>query len=479
MINGQYVGYADSLSENESRYDPTLTEDEEMPATERDLADDAPWKQIQKNTFTRWANEHLKKIGKTITNLETDLSDGLKLIALIEILSQKHVGKYNKRPNFRQMKLENVAMALRFLERERIKLVSIDAAAIVDGHLKLILGLIWTLILHYSISMPMYDPDMDEDDWNKQTPKQRLLGWIQQKVPQLPISNFNKDWHDGRALGALVDGCAPGVCPQWEGWDPSNKLENATEAMNLADEHLGIAQIITPAEITNPHVDEHSVMTYLSQFPHAQLKPGVEIKKKPKCEPQNVRAYGPGLERTGLTVEDEAPFTIDCTQAGEGEVLVHLTAPGGHQLELHPQPAGKGVYNCTYFPQEAGVYHIHVLFGGKEIPGSVFMVQVDDLPPDPSKVMARGPGLEATGVVAGEPTYFEVFIAGAGGTGDELETEIIDEGLRRQLRPQVQKVGEGHFRVVYQPVSGGHHTVHISYNLLRKSQKVISNCLLS
>jgi filamin len=210
MINGQYVGYADSFDENESRYDPTLTEDEEMPATERDLADDAPWKQIQKNTFTRWANEHLKKVGKTINNLETDLSDGLKLISLIEILSQKHVGKYNKRPNFRQMKLENVAMALRFLERERIKLVSIDAAAIVDGHLKLILGLIWTLILHYSISMPMYDPDLDEDEWNKQTPKQRLLGWIQQKIPQLPISNFNKDWHDGRALGALVDGCAPG-----------------------------------------------------------------------------------------------------------------------------------------------------------------------------------------------------------------------------------------------------------------------------
>lgn len=115
-----------------------------MPATERDLADDAPWKQIQKNTFTRWANEHLKKVGFTINNLETDLSDGLKLIALIEILSQKHVGRFNKKPNFRQMKLENVAMALRFLEKERIKLVSIDAAAIVDGHLKLILGLIWT-----------------------------------------------------------------------------------------------------------------------------------------------------------------------------------------------------------------------------------------------------------------------------------------------------------------------------------------------
>lgn len=78
-----------------------------------------------------------------------------------------------------------------------------------DGNLKLILGLIWTLILHYSISMPMWE-DEDDEDAKKLTPKQRLLGWIQNKVPQLPITNFHRDWRDGKALGALVDNCAPG-----------------------------------------------------------------------------------------------------------------------------------------------------------------------------------------------------------------------------------------------------------------------------
>lgn len=101
-------------------------EADEMPSTEKDLAEDAPWKKIQQNTFTRWCNEHLKCVGKRLTDLQRDLSDGLRLIALLEVLSQKRMyRKFHPRPNFRQMKLENVSVALEFLEREHIKLVSI------------------------------------------------------------------------------------------------------------------------------------------------------------------------------------------------------------------------------------------------------------------------------------------------------------------------------------------------------------------
>lgn len=101
-------------------------EDEEMPMTERDLADDAQWKVIQKNTFTRWANEHLKTVNKNINNLDSDLSDGLRLIALVEVLSGKKFKHVNKRPNFRTQKLENVTMVLEFLERdEGIRIVNI------------------------------------------------------------------------------------------------------------------------------------------------------------------------------------------------------------------------------------------------------------------------------------------------------------------------------------------------------------------
>lgn len=100
---------------------------------ERDLAEDAQWKKIQQNTFTRWANEHLKSIDRSLSNLETDLCDGLRLIALIEVLSQKRLPKHNKRPQFRSQKLENVSVALKFLDDEGIKIVNIGKY-IIFGH---------------------------------------------------------------------------------------------------------------------------------------------------------------------------------------------------------------------------------------------------------------------------------------------------------------------------------------------------------
>jgi len=39
----------------------------------------------------------------------------------------------------------------------------------------------------------------------------RLMGWIQSKIPEVPITNFTNDWNDGRAVGALVDAVAPGT----------------------------------------------------------------------------------------------------------------------------------------------------------------------------------------------------------------------------------------------------------------------------
>ncbi|XP_076819806.1 filamin-A-like isoform X4 [Clavelina lepadiformis] len=436
-------------------------DEEDMPATERELAEDAPWKQIQKNTFTRWCNEHLKCVQKRIASLETDLSDGLRLIALLEVLSQKKMGKHNKRPNFRQMKLENVSVALKFLERERIKLVSIDSKAIVDGNLKLILGLIWTLILHYSISMPMWDEDVEQEEKEKATPKQRLLGWIQNKIPQMPITNFKGNWQDGTALGALVDNCAPGLCPDWEDWAPENGVENTAEAMKLADEWLGVPQVITPEEITNPNVDELSVMTYLSQFPKNQLKPGAPL--RPKTNSKKARAYGKGVEPHGCKVGVSAPFTVETHSAGNGEVLVYLQDPEGHKQELTATPNNDKLrtFSVTYFPTVPGAYEVTVLFAGAGIPKSPFTVNVDDSPTNPDNVTAKGPGL-MQGNVIGNPTYFEIFTTGAGVGNVDVVIEDPN-GSQTAVRPAIEQTADDTYKVTYTPTEGGNHVVHVTF----------------
>ncbi|XP_053324668.1 filamin-B isoform X1 [Spea bombifrons] len=433
-----------------------------MPVTEKDLAEDAPWKKIQQNTFTRWCNEHLKCVNKRIGNLQTDLSDGLRLIALLEVLSQKRMyRKYHQRPTFSQMQLENVSVALEFLEKENIKLVSIDSKAIVDGNLKLILGLIWTLILHYSISMPVWEDEGDEESKN-QTPKQRLLGWIQNKIPHLPITNFSNNWRDGKALGALVDSCAPGLCPDWESWDPKKPVDNAREAMQQADDWLGVPQVIAPEEIIHPDVDEHSVMTYLSQFPKAKLKPGAPL--KPKLNPKKARAYGRGVEPTGNMVKRPAPFTVETISAGQGEVLVFVEDPEGirEEAKVTANNDKNKTFSVEYVPKVTGVHKVTVLFAGQHISKSPFEVSVEKAQGDASKVTAKGPGLEASGVVANKPTYFDIYTAGAG-VGD-IGVEVSDpQGRNNAMELAIEDKGNCVHRCTYKPLKAGPHKVSVNF----------------
>ncbi|XP_076078656.1 filamin-A-like isoform X12 [Mytilus galloprovincialis] len=463
------------MAESEAQYYDE-DEDEEMPLTERDLADDAQWKLIQKNTFTRWANEHLKTVNKTIADLENDFSDGLRLVALIEVLSGKKFKHVNRRPNFRTQKLENVTRVLEFLERdEGIRIVNIDSSDIVDSNLKLILGLIWTLILHYSISMPMWEGEEPGPQEGGPTPKQRLLNWVQSKVPDIPIKNFNNDWNNGKAIGALVDAVGPGLCPDWEDWDPKNAKKNAKEAMDAAEKWLDVPQLIKPDEMTNPKIDEMSMMTYLAQFPKAKLKPGAPL--RPKLNPNRVRAYGPGLEPKGNQVGAPARFTVETFSAGSGSLEITVLNPKGvkEQCEVVDNKDRNMTYSCVYVPSTEGEYKVIIKFGAKEVNKSPFKVKVEGAAGDASKVTAAGPGIEKTGVVASKRTYFEVFTKNSGapipkkeaGKGN-VDVVILDpHGRKDTIRPSINlapgKEKEGIYLVEYVALETGLHSVNVYF----------------
>ena len=62
-------------------------------------------------------------------------------------------------------------------------------------------------------------------------------------IPDRTVKNFTTDWNDGVVVAALVDAIAPGLCPEYETMEPQDALENASHAMKLAEDWLGVPQV--------------------------------------------------------------------------------------------------------------------------------------------------------------------------------------------------------------------------------------------
>ena len=65
----------------------------------------------------------------------------------------------------------------------------------------------------------------------------------QEQLPDKPFTNMTTDWNDGTLVASLVDSIAPGLCPEASTMEPQNALENASHAMKLAEDWLGIPQV--------------------------------------------------------------------------------------------------------------------------------------------------------------------------------------------------------------------------------------------
>ena len=86
----------------------------------------------------------------------------------------------------------------------------------------------------------------------------------------------------------------------------------------MADEWLGVAQLLTPEELVNPKADELSMMTYLAQFRKAKVKEGAPI----QTENQNTQMVSSGMEPfEPLLTKDAAD---DQKQSEEAERNIEL-----------------------------------------------------------------------------------------------------------------------------------------------------------
>nr|XP_003706926.2 PREDICTED: filamin-A isoform X1 [Megachile rotundata]XP_012149359.1 PREDICTED: filamin-A isoform X1 [Megachile rotundata] len=216
------------------------------------------WVEIQANTFRNWVNEHLKHAADIadgpVIDLAEDFRDGTRLCALVEVLTKRRLPRWNPRPANQHHHLENVSTALQAIEADGVKLVNIGNVDIVNGNLKLILGLIWSLIVRYQIGKSKFPP------------RKLMLAWLKAVLPECRVNNFTTDWNSGVYLSALLDYCQPGLFPHWRQLDPNDSVYNCRKAMEISKREFDIPMVLEPEYLASPYLDELSGMTYLSYF---------------------------------------------------------------------------------------------------------------------------------------------------------------------------------------------------------------------
>lgn len=221
------------------------------------------WINVQQKTFTKWMNTKISPRGLVVKDLVTDLSDAVLLIHLLECLSSESLGRYAAKPKLRVQKFENANTALNFIKSRGIQMTNIGAEDVVDGNRKIILGLIWTLILRFTIS------DINEEGM---TAKEGLLLWCQRKTAcydEVDVRDFSTSWNDGLAFCALLDIHRPDLI-DYDALDKSDHRGNMQMAFDIAHKEIGIPDLLDVEDVCDvAKPDERSLMTYIAYWFHA------------------------------------------------------------------------------------------------------------------------------------------------------------------------------------------------------------------
>ncbi|XP_017114728.1 filamin-C isoform X2 [Drosophila elegans] len=394
------------------------------------------WVEIQANTFRNWVNEHLRETGMQVHDWATDFCDGTCLCALVENLQTRPLKpSWNRRPANQHHYLENATTALKSIEADHIKLVNIGNVDIVNGNIKLILGLIWSLIVRYQIGRSKFPP------------RKLMLAWLQAALPDCRISNLTTDWNSGVNLAALLDYCQPGLFPHWRSLDPGQSVRNCTQAMDLAQREFGVPKVLEPEYLASPWLDELSGMTYLSYF----MKPG-----------------GPGYNATMRWVNTQVkdPVKNFTTDWNDGRVMCEVikglggSAPAPEKLSTDPFHYENNIRKAVDAGARLGVQPILTAkdMANPEVEHLGIMAYAAHLqwvPPRPPLSDLVTVYLESTSGRVGEPTHFRV---------DVMSRDISLSSVRCHVVPPSGQPGQSvrlnaHGEGVFVPERYGMHEI--------------------
>ncbi|XP_050993997.1 nesprin-2 isoform X3 [Labeo rohita] len=255
--------------------------------------------QIQKRTFTNWINAQLSKRSHptVVQDLFSDLRDGTQLLDLLEVMSGQRMKRERGHGVFQQR--GNIETALNFLKNKSIKLVNINIPDIIEGKPSIILGLIWTIILHCHIeelantlSYGSRSSSLDSLSSLDSVPgspssspvprggsplhtrfrlsaKKSLLLWVRDQCKKVGCSasvrDFKSSWRSGEVFLAILCSLRPDLVDLSQAQTSSHR-ENLERAFHLAEKELGIPRLLEPEDVDVSKPDEKSIMTYIAQF---------------------------------------------------------------------------------------------------------------------------------------------------------------------------------------------------------------------
>ncbi|KAL3084188.1 hypothetical protein niasHT_039314 [Heterodera trifolii] len=254
---------------------------------------------IQKKTFTKWCNTYLNRGRLEINDLFSDFSDGILLMKFLEIISGEKLGKPN-RGRMRVQKIENLNRCLDFLKYKRIQLENIGAEDITDGNERLILGLIWTIILRFTIENIEIET---KESGERKHAKEALLLWCQRKTagyPNVKVDNFSSSWRSGLAFCALIHAHRPELL-DFDALNPQETIGNLNLAFDVAEKHLDISPLLDAEDVNVSHPDEKSIITYVSLFYHFFAKQKTEMTGARRV----AKVIGELVEQDGMQEEYE------------------------------------------------------------------------------------------------------------------------------------------------------------------------------
>jgi len=221
------------------------------------------WEIVQEKAFTSWVNGVLRTVNENITDITADFSDGIRLILFLELLSNKKIGKkIETDPKSRIHKIQNIHLALKFVEELDVQVQGIGSEDFVDHNKKLILGFLWTLYRKYRIAV------IKEGD---KSSEEGLLLWCKNQTAEysnVEIKSFKTGFRDGNAFLALTHKFNPDLFDYGEtsGETPEQKLEKAFE---LAEKTMNVPKLLDVSEVMKGTTDERSLILYTSLYFHA------------------------------------------------------------------------------------------------------------------------------------------------------------------------------------------------------------------